>query len=113
MAHTTDVHVGARVRELRLTRGLTQTDLAERLGISFQQVQKYEKGTNRIGSSRLWDISQVLETPVGAFFDGLDGASSSGDAVSRRTIQLARAIDGIGDDEIKLKFLELVRAVGK
>ena len=110
MPHRVDIHVGARLRELRLTRGMTQTDLARELKISFQQVQKYEKGTNRVGSSRLWEIAQVLDTTVGSFFDGLEGEAVGEDAISRRTIQLARAIDGIGDDDVKLKFLELVRA---
>ena len=110
MAHKTDIHVGTRLREIRLMRGMTQTELSEKLGISFQQVQKYEKGTNRIGSSRLWDMAQVLGTPIESFFEGLEGAEPSNEAVSRRTIQLARAIDDIGDDDVKFKFLELVRA---
>ncbi|RED54041.1 helix-turn-helix domain-containing protein [Aestuariispira insulae] len=73
MAHPTDIYVGAKVREARMLKGFSQERLAERLGISFQQVQKYEKGSNRIGCSRLWDISVVLETPVTFFFNGLEG----------------------------------------
>ena len=65
-----DRHVGSRVRMRRLTLGLTQTKLGEALGLTFQQVQKYEKGTNRISSSRLQQISNILQAPVSFFFDG-------------------------------------------
>ena len=62
-----DIHVGNRVRMYRTLKGLSQEKLGEALGLTFQQVQKYEKGLNRIGASRLWDISQVLETPIALF----------------------------------------------
>ena len=71
MAHLTDVHVGRRLREARLAKGMTQTDLAIALGVSFQQVQKHEKGMNRIGASRLWDICKILDVAVIYFFEGL------------------------------------------
>ena len=71
MPHPTDIHVGRRVREARILRDISQERLAEKLGISFQQVQKYEKGANRIGCSRLWDIAQAVEQPISYFFDGL------------------------------------------
>jgi transcriptional regulator with XRE-family HTH domain len=66
----TDRHVGARVRMRRLMLDMTQTDLAEGLGLTFQQVQKYEKGTNRIGASRLQHIADILQVPISFFFDG-------------------------------------------
>ena len=69
MPHPTDVHVGQRAREARVAKGMTQTDLGDALGLSFQQVQKYEKGTNRIGSSRLWEICKVLAQPITFFFE--------------------------------------------
>jgi transcriptional regulator with XRE-family HTH domain len=68
--HPTDKHVGQRVRMRRLLLGLSQTKLADRLGLTFQQVQKYEKGTNRISASRLQRISQILQVPVAFFFEG-------------------------------------------
>src|SRR5271167_1410767 len=68
--HPTDKHVGQRVRMRRLMLGLSQTKLADALGLTFQQVQKYEKGTNRIGGSRLQRISAVLQVRVGFFFEG-------------------------------------------
>lgn len=70
--HPIDVHVGLRVRNLRLDLGLTQADLAGHLGIRFQQIQKYETGRNRISASRLWDIAQALRTDVGYFFEEVD-----------------------------------------
>ena len=72
MTHPTDEHVGQRLKSRRAAMGLTQTDVAERLGISFQQVQKYELGRNRISASKLHDIARFLNVNVGYFFDGLD-----------------------------------------
>src|ERR1700747_1955593 len=66
----TDKHVGSRVRMRRLMLGLSQTKLADQLGLTFQQVQKYEKGTNRISASRLQEISHILAVPVPFFFEG-------------------------------------------
>jgi len=67
-----DVHIGSRIRLARLEISMSQERLAEGLGLTFQQVQKYEKGTNRVGGSRLWAISQVLGVPPAFFFEGLD-----------------------------------------
>ncbi len=72
MSHPVDVHVGGRIRQRRWMLGITQQDLAERLGVSFQQVQKYESGTNRVSASRLWMIAVLLGVPVTFFFEGLD-----------------------------------------
>jgi transcriptional regulator with XRE-family HTH domain len=68
--HPTDTHVGKRVRMRRLMLGMTQANLGNALGLTFQQVQKYEKGTNRIGGSRLQHISQILQVPAAFFFEG-------------------------------------------
>ena len=70
VAHPVDTHVGKRVRMRRLMLGMSQTKLGDALGLSFQQVQKYEKGTNRVGASRLQHISQILQVPVEFFFEG-------------------------------------------
>lgn len=70
MPHPVDIHVGKLIRQIRREAGLTQQHLAERVGIKFQQIQKYETGANRVSASRLWDISRVLNVPVGRFFDG-------------------------------------------
>jgi transcriptional regulator with XRE-family HTH domain len=71
-----DKHVGSRVRMRRLMLDMSQTDVADALGLTFQQVQKYEKGTNRIGASRLQHISQILQVPVPFFFEGAPAASA-------------------------------------
>lgn len=72
MKHPVDVHVGKRVRHRRWMVGMTQQQLADKVGIKFQQIQKYETGMNRISASRLWDISEALSVPISFFFEGLD-----------------------------------------
>ena len=67
-----DVHVGNRIRRRRTLLGLSQEKLASLLGLTFQQVQKYERGMNRVGASRLWDIGKVLEVPIGFFYEDMD-----------------------------------------
>ena len=69
--HPIDLTVGARVLSLRIKRKLTQTDLADKIGVSFQQLQKYERGANRISASRLWRIAVALEAPMTYFFEGI------------------------------------------
>ncbi|PWE33738.1 transcriptional regulator [Maritimibacter sp. 55A14] len=79
MKHPVDVHVGKRVRHRRWMVGMTQQQLAEKVGIKFQQIQKYETGMNRVSASRLWDIAQTLGVPVSFFFEGLSiGAGDMG-----------------------------------
>lgn len=72
--HPVDVHVGRRVSEKRRSLGHNQTDLGQALGITFQQVQKYERGTNRISASKLWETARFLEVDIAYFFEGLAGA---------------------------------------
>lgn len=71
MKHPVDVHVGKRIRHRRWLVGMTQQQLAEAVGIKFQQIQKYETGMNRVSASRLWDIAAALSVPVSFFFEGL------------------------------------------
>ena len=71
MKHSVDVHVGKRIRHRRWTLGTTQQQLAERVGIKFQQIQKYETGMNRVSASRLWDIASALGVPIAFFFEGM------------------------------------------
>ncbi|MDT7952677.1 MAG: helix-turn-helix transcriptional regulator [Acetobacteraceae bacterium] len=110
-----DVHVGARIRLRRTLMGMSQERLGEALGLTFQQVQKYERGVNRVGASRLFDLSRVLDVPISFFFDdmpeplaGLNGGYSSGRAASG----FADAQEGFGTDEMlnRRETLELVRA---
>ena len=101
--HPVDVHVGRRVRQRRWMMGVTQQQLAERVGIKFQQIQKYETGMNRISASRLWDIAHALGATVSFFFEGLDGADE-GDPGTDRASSLPN--DMMADREA----LELVRS---
>jgi len=115
MYHKTDVHIGRRLRERRVALGLSQAELAEKLGISFQQVQKYESGANRISGSRLWDISNVLDSHVGYFFDGLDGVvpEDAEPPLDRQTLELARAVNAIEDENVRTHLIRLLKAFAK
>ena len=81
MKHPVDVHVGKRIRHRRWTLGTTQQQLADKVGIKFQQIQKYETGANRVSASRLWDIAGALGVPVSFFFEGMDSQVQSDLAV--------------------------------
>jgi len=77
MKHPVDVHVGKRIRHRRWMIGMTQQQLADRVGIKFQQIQKYETGMNRVSASRLWDIADAMDVPVSFFFEGLDSRNDA------------------------------------
>ena len=124
-ANPIDVHVGTRVRLRRKTMKMSQEQLGDQLGITFQQVQKYERGTNRVGASRLWKISQVLEVPIQYFYDGLkDGIFED---VSENTqspiiyefinssdgIALATAVSQINNRAVRRQILELARSLAE
>ncbi|QCK86402.1 helix-turn-helix transcriptional regulator [Phreatobacter aquaticus] len=121
-----DKHVGSRVRMRRMMLGMSQEKLGERLSLTFQQVQKYEKGTNRIGASRLQQISAILSVPVSFFFEGapsteltpeggfsdVGGASYVADFLSTSEgLALNRAFIRIKDAKVRRKLVELVNAV--
>lgn len=72
MSHPVDIHVGKQIRQRRWLIGMSQENLAKAIGVRFQQIQKYEKGTNRVSSSRLWQISETLGVPISYFFKGLE-----------------------------------------
>lgn len=113
-----DVHVGKRIRLRRTILHITQQQMAKMLGLTFQQVQKYEKGMNRVGASRLWDISRVLEVPMGFFFEDMDA-----DVAQKSPRMLSASEDGyfvaedrrnLDEDPMKkAETLELVRAYYK
>lgn len=112
MPHPTDIHVGRRVREARVAKGMSQTDLGEKLGVSFQQVQKYEKGTNRIGASRLLQTALAVEVPVDYFFDGLQGIASeeapNNAKLSRKAIATATKLHTIQDEAMRREIIRLI-----
>jgi transcriptional regulator with XRE-family HTH domain len=127
-----DVHVGGRVRLRRTLLGMSQEKLAEALGLTFQQVQKYERGANRVGASRLYDLSVVLGVPVSYFYESMaeECASASprkilgsfedpvisedGDEMNKReTLELVRAYYKIDDEAVRRKICDLIRALGQ
>ncbi|WP_376097673.1 helix-turn-helix domain-containing protein [Roseomonas sp. CCTCC AB2023176] len=107
-----DVHVGSRVRLRRTLLGMSQEKLGEALGLTFQQVQKYERGVNRIGASRLFDLARVLDVPIGFFFDDMPGGPGGGTSAYRsRLAGFAETQDAFEDDTMnRRETLELVRA---
>lgn len=123
-----DVHVGSRVRMRRTLLGLSQQKLGTALGLTFQQIQKYERGANRIGSSRLYRLSRILDVEVTYFFEEMPADVASGakglaeatgkhfesDQLSRReTLELVRAYYRIGNAKVRKRVFELVKAVGQ
>jgi transcriptional regulator with XRE-family HTH domain len=90
MKHPVDVHVGKRIRHRRWMVGMTQQQLAEHVGIKFQQIQKYETGMNRVSASRLWDIAETLSVPVSFFFDYAIPENQR-----RRLFELARVLSDV------------------
>jgi transcriptional regulator with XRE-family HTH domain len=125
--HPIDVHVGSRVRLRRLMRGMSQEQLGAALGLTFQQVQKYERGTNRIGASRLYHLGQVLDVPPAFFYDDMDpvrapaipgGFAEPPAAVfdadplrKRETIELVEGYFAIANTTIRRRLLDLARAL--
>lgn len=117
-----DIYVGSRIRMRRNILGMSQEKLGEHLGITFQQIQKYEKGTNRVGASRLQAIASILEVPPSFFFDGAPGGQEGLMEESQSTymvdflsstegIQLNRAFARIEDPKVRRKVIDLVRAL--
>lgn len=106
MSSDIDVHLGKRLRRRRRLLGLTQQQLAGACGVRFQQIQKYECGANRISASRLWQLSEALEVPVGYFYDGL-AAEVAGRAALEAPRQTA---EGGGEILARKETLDLVRA---
>lgn len=120
-----DAHVGSRIRLRRNVLNLSQERLGESLGITFQQVQKYEKGSNRVGASRLQAIANILGVPVAFFFEDAPGVTENGgfaeDSVgqgildfctSAEGIQLNRAFTKIADPKVRRRIIDLVRSLG-
>lgn len=124
-----DVHVGGRVRMRRILAGMSQEKLGEEIGLTFQQIQKYEKGSNRISASRLYQISRILNVPVQFFFEdvpdpdrdpgeGQEHAPDSGASLeiidfisSTEGLQLNKAFSEIGDPGVRRKVVELVKTL--
>jgi len=120
MKHPVDVHVGKRVRHRRWMVGMTQQQLAEKVGIKFQQIQKYETGMNRVSASRLWDISDALDVPVAYFFEGLrdtaeetvsENAAVPGDLLAdKEALELIRSYYAIPENQ-RRRLFDLARVL--
>lgn len=126
-----DIHVGSRVRLRRTLLGLSQEKLGEAVGLTFQQIQKYERGANRIGASRLFEFSRILDVPVSFFFDDMANALPTRDAdamigladqpasvlepdplTKRETLELVRAYYRIHDPLVRKRLFELTKSLG-
>lgn len=126
-----DIHVGSRVRLRRTLLGLSQEKLGEAVGLTFQQIQKYERGANRIGASRLFEFSRILDVPVSFFFDDMAERMKSADVTAafgladnpqtpldqdpltrRETLELVRAYYRIADPQIRKRLFELTKSLG-
>ena len=101
--HKVDRHVGALIRAKRRALGMSQSELAEALGITFQQIQKYERGSNRVSSSKLYEIAQKLDTPLAAFFEGLDTPRSDAGGAG----ELIDFLEERGSHELMAAFKDL------
>lgn len=120
MKHPVDVHVGKRIRHRRWIVGTTQQQLAEKVGIKFQQIQKYETGMNRVSASRLWDIARAMGVEISFFFEGLDGMSSENsehdmpsDLLSdREALELLRSYYAIPENQ-RRRLFELARVLSE
>ena len=115
MKHPVDVHVGKRIRHRRWVIGMTQQQLAEQVGIKFQQIQKYETGMNRVSASRLWDISETLGVPVSFFFDGLEAEHASDVSTpdlmaDKEAMELVRSYYSIPETQ-RRRLFELARVL--
>lgn len=123
--HPVDRHVGGRVRLRRTLAGMSQEQLGEQLGVTFQQVQKYEKGSNRISASRLWQIAEILDVPVAFFFEGTRTSAAqnaagfaedrqaeiTGIANSTESLQLLRYFTHIIDPKVRRSVVDLTRSL--
>jgi len=125
-----DIHVGSRVRYRRMIVGMSQEKLGEKMNLTFQQIQKYEKGTNRIGASRLFQLSKILDVPVGYFFEDAFASSAPSHSAqglrepaqegylldflnSREGLDLNRAFAKIHDAKVRRRVIDLVRALSE
>ncbi|WP_298907817.1 helix-turn-helix transcriptional regulator [uncultured Aliiroseovarius sp.] len=118
MKHPVDIHVGKRVRHRRWMVGMTQHQLAEKVGIKFQQIQKYETGMNRVSASRLWDMAAALNVPVSFFFEGLEshaqdmnGSAAPSDILAdKEALELVRSYYAIPENQ-RRRLFELARVL--
>ncbi|MBC8339873.1 MAG: helix-turn-helix domain-containing protein [Rhodospirillales bacterium] len=126
-----DIHVGSRLRQRRTLLGLSQEKLGDAVGLTFQQIQKYERGANRMGASRLFQFSQILDVPITYFYENLPSGLKTAEAqvtrglseqaqkpmetdpmARKETLNLVRAYYKIGDTKVRKRLFELVKVLG-
>ena len=111
-ANDTDKHVGSRIRERRIMLGLSQQQMADLIGVTYQQAHKYERGINRISAGRLFEIAQVLGVPVGFFYEGLENRRGSDlNARQRMCLELARNFTAITNERHQEALSQLARVL--
>ena len=125
--HPVDVHVGGRVRMRRVLLNMSQEKLGDQLGLTFQQVQKYEKGSNRIGASRLWELGQILDVPISFFYDGAVDRRSEADGFgearqedyvmnfvhSSEGLNMIRHFVKVEDANVRRSVLQMIKALAE
>ena len=118
-ANTVDTYVGQRIRDKRNERGMSQTEVANAIGVTFQQVQKYERGTNRVGASRLFDLSRILSVPIQYFFAGLNNQSTPIEKeddnvihlMKPDTVELIEAYYKVENLQVRRQILSTIRSI--
>lgn len=114
MPHPVDIHVGKRVKEIRTVRGLTQSNVAEHLGISFQQLQKYETGANRVSASRMFELSKLLDVSPSFFFEGLEGEKyETMPPMDMETARIASVLSSITNEKLKSRLNTLISEIAR
>ena len=129
--HLVDIHVGQRVKLRRTLIGLTQAKLGESLGLTFQQIQKYERGANRVSASKLWQLGNVFNIPISFFFEkmsqtvrdsfpGYEGETAESNIPEenitlyrQQTLELVRTFSRLTDPTIRKRVIDIVRAIGE
>lgn len=109
--HKVDVHVGHQLRQRRTLRAMSQTALGQSVRLTFQQIQKYENGSNRICASRLWQFANVLRVPVSYFFDGLEGSTQPEPTPTRAALELMKNFKAIHTPEVRNNLGALARSI--
>lgn len=107
MSHPVDAHVGSRLKQIRTLRRMSQTDVARKLKLSFQQIQKYEIGSNRIAASRLFELAQILDVPPAYFFEGLHD-NANGAPSQDPSMEIVSALASIRDPAVKARIMTFI-----
>jgi transcriptional regulator with XRE-family HTH domain len=108
MPHEVDIHVGRKLKQARTLRRYSQTDVARRLSLSFQQIQKYEIGSNRIAASRLFELSKILDVPTSYFFEGLTEETAN---PADNAMDIVSAVASIKDEQLKSRIITFIQDV--